>query len=126
MYKEEQLFSCFLEVKALINTCRRRIFEWELSLDSSIRQKAKCLLIKSNNFLNELLFRSKYDRIINASVSKNVKMTVVVISCWFFTTCKNSYFHSFLTFSDVKKLHSETRKRVIGKKLLGSNRAYMS
>ena len=40
--------------------------------------------------------------------------------------CKNSYFYSFLTFSDVKKPHSETRKHVIGKKLLGSNIAYMS
>ena len=38
----------------------------------------------------------------------------------------NSCFHSFWTFSEVKKHFSETRKDVIGKKLLGSNRPYMS
>ena len=43
----------------------------------------------------------------------------------FFTT-STRYSYPFLAFSDVKMLHSETRKGVMGKKLLGSNRPYMS
>ena len=39
---------------------------------------------------------------------------------------KTVIFHSFWTFSEVKKLFSEASKCVIGKKLLGSNRPYMS
>ena len=39
---------------------------------------------------------------------------------------KTAVFYSFWTFSEVKKHFSETRKGVIGKKLLGSNRPYMS
>ena len=39
---------------------------------------------------------------------------------------KTAIFHSFWTFSEVKKRFSETSKGVIGKKLLGSNRPYMS
>ena len=39
---------------------------------------------------------------------------------------KTAIFHSFWKFSEVKKLFSEASKCVIGKKLLGSNRPYMS
>ena len=39
---------------------------------------------------------------------------------------KTAIFHSFWSFSEVKKHFSETTKGVIGKKLLGSNRPYMS
>ena len=39
---------------------------------------------------------------------------------------KTAIFHSFWTFSEVEKYFSETRKGVIGKKLLGPNRPYMS
>ena len=39
---------------------------------------------------------------------------------------KTAIFTDFLTFSEVKKRFSETSKGVIGKKLLGSNRPYMS
>ena len=39
---------------------------------------------------------------------------------------KTAIFQSFWTFSEVKKHFSETSKCVIGYKLLGSNRPYMS
>ena len=39
---------------------------------------------------------------------------------------KTAIFHSFWSFSEVKKHFSETTKGVIGKKLLGSSRPYMS
>ena len=39
---------------------------------------------------------------------------------------KKAILTHFLTFSEVKKHFSETRKGVIGKKLLGSNTPYMS
>ena len=43
----------------------------------------------------------------------------------FFTT-STRYSYQFLAFSKAKKHFSETSKCVIGKKLLGSNRPYMS
>ena len=45
---------------------------------------------------------------------------------WGKTVVKSHIFTYSLAFLDVKKLHSKTRKGGIGKKSLGSNRAYMS
>ena len=66
---------------------------------------------------------------ISENIEANAKNLKIPSKKWFLAydcISVNSHFHSFLTFSEVKKLHSEARKGVIEKKLLGSNRPYMS